>query len=180
MPDTTHEAPEADCWLTSATVDWLDEYEGPAIGRKTVVYNTAQQGMVRFVKADLVQAAVAAALTEAAEQAEGWGAIVDHPSVYMSGPSRNAQRIAKGFAEEIRALITPDAQAALDRVVAEQREKDAKVAFDAGCGWQALRTAALSSSWPEDAAKHLASEHAAFAIAAAIREGSNERSEEGK
>jgi hypothetical protein len=65
---------------------------------------------------NLVQAAVAAALREAAEQAEEWGAIVDHPNVYMGGPSRNAQRIAKGFAEEILALIPKDAQAALDRV----------------------------------------------------------------
>lgn len=71
---------------------------------------------------DLVQAAVAAALREAAEHAEKWGAIVDHPSVYMGGPSRNAQRIAKGFAEEIRALITPDAQAALDRYVKERSD----------------------------------------------------------
>ncbi|HEY7823312.1 MAG TPA: hypothetical protein VIG24_10780 [Acidimicrobiia bacterium] len=70
----------------------------------------AQQG-------NLVQAAVAAALREAAEQAEEWGAIVDYPNVYMGGPSRNAQRIAKGFAKEILDLI-PDAQAALDRVVA--------------------------------------------------------------
>jgi hypothetical protein len=124
---------------------------------------------------DLVQAAVAGALTKAAD------AIADYPRVAPDATE------AQHYDEQIEycqsiilALITPDAQAALDRVVAEQREKDAKVAFDAGCGWQALRTAALSSSWPEDAAKHLASEHAAFAIAAAIREGSNERSEEGK
>jgi hypothetical protein len=190
MTDTTHEAPER-MKTIRLTVDLTydqevmhgDEDEAISwfnsilAGKDLMLGDFGELGdMIGSVQVvsrsdDLVQAAVAAALRDAAEQAEEWGAIVDHPNVYMGGPSRNAQRIAKGFAEEILALITPDAQAALDRVVAEQREKDAKVAFDAGCGWQALRTAALSSSWPEDAAKHLASEHAAFAIAVATRKG---------
>jgi hypothetical protein len=116
-----------------------------------------------------VQAAVAAALREAAD------AIADYPRVAPDATE------AQHYDEQIEycqsiilALITPDAQAALDRVrreawvegsdagwlvgIAAEQERCAQVAFDAGCGWQALRTAALSSSWPEDAAKHLASE----------------------
>lgn len=54
---------------------------------------------------DLVQAAVAAALTEAA---------ADVSAVSMDGDY---------LAERILALITPDAQAALDRVVAAERER---------------------------------------------------------
>jgi hypothetical protein len=144
MTDTTHEAPER-IWA------WGHARDVCSIGE----WQDLPCNHTEYVRADLVQAAVAAALREAADYA---GTLQDF-----------------GREEAIEAailrLITPDAQAALDRVVAEQREKDAKVAFDAGCGWQALRTAALSSSWPEDAAKHLASEHAAFAIAVAIRKG---------
>jgi hypothetical protein len=109
-----------------------------------------------------VQAAVAAALTEAADLAHG-RLITETEGLGILVANRTKAAIL--------ALITPDAQAALDRMLAAERERNAQVAFDAGCGWQALRTAALSSSWPEDAAKHLASEHAAFAIAAAIRKG---------
>ena len=61
-----------------------------------------------YVRADLVQAAVAAALREAAER-------MDNGFSYKAG-------------NRVRALITPDAQAALDRVVAAERERCAKVA----------------------------------------------------
>ena len=62
---------------------------------------------------DLVQAAVAAALREAAEAAEG----------YYSGLgdwlARHGHSVS--IRDYILALITPDAQAALDRVVAAER-----------------------------------------------------------
>lgn len=48
----------------------------------------------------------------AAAEVEASAAIVDHPSVFMGGPSRNAQRIANSFAKHVRALPlteeTPD------------------------------------------------------------------------
>jgi cell division septum initiation protein DivIVA len=120
---------------------------------------------------DLVQAAVAAALTEATKALDYY---VDADYCAMGYPEDGgiaASGTARACQAAILALITPDAQAALDRMLAAEQERCAQVAFDAGCGWQALRTAALSSSWPEDAAKHLASEHAAFTILALIRKG---------
>lgn len=58
---------------------------------------------------DAAWQAGAEAMREAAacEVAES-GAIVDHPSVFMGGPSRNAIRIAGAFAATIRALPLPD------------------------------------------------------------------------
>lgn len=45
----------------------------------------------------------------AAAEVEASAAIVDHPSVFMGGPSRNAQRIANSFANHVRALpLTED------------------------------------------------------------------------
>jgi Lar family restriction alleviation protein len=196
MTDTTHEAPDLlPCPFCGgeakfyhrpddsgwSNTDWVS-CAGDC-GASTCMHETKQEAIAAWntrsddlikERSDEVQAAVAGALREAANVAARHDL-----NPHLSMPN-SRDRMARDISAEIRALITPDAQAALDRVVAEQREKDAKVAFDAGCGWQALRTAALSSSWPEDAAKHLASEHAAFAIAAAIREGSNERSEEGE
>ena len=40
----------------------------------------------------------------AATEVEASAAIVDHPSVFMGGPSRNAQRIANSFAKHVRDL----------------------------------------------------------------------------
>lgn len=81
--------------------------------------DTTQDDRIEELEAKLaqqderVQAAVAAALREAAECCTGSGTIA------IDGP------IA---AKEILALITPDAQAALDRVVAAERERCAKIA----------------------------------------------------
>lgn len=61
---------------------------------------------------DLVQAAVAAALTRAAEDVRQWGSL-------YSG----SEDVTDEVANDILALITPDAQAALDRVVAAERER---------------------------------------------------------
>lgn len=57
---------------------------------------------------DAAWQAGAEAMREAAasEVAES-GAIVDHPSVFMGGPSRNAIRISCAFAGAIRALSLP-------------------------------------------------------------------------
>ena len=57
---------------------------------------------------DLVQAAVAAALREAADAVTEW--LEEYPW-------------HASLAQDILALITPDAQAALDRVVAAERER---------------------------------------------------------
>jgi hypothetical protein len=56
-----------------------------------------------------------------------------------------------------------------EAIVRAALKRAAYEAFEAGCGWQELRSAALSSMWPEDASKHLASEQAAFAVAGCIR-----------
>jgi hypothetical protein len=56
-----------------------------------------------------------------------------------------------------------------EAIVRAALERAAYEAFEAGCGWQELRSAALSSMWPEDASKHLASEQAAFAVVDCIR-----------
>ena len=63
----------------------------------------------QYVRADVVQAAVAAALIEAINRVNG------------------CDRVSE-VQPAILALITPDAQAALDRVVAAERERCAKVA----------------------------------------------------
>jgi len=78
---------------------------------------------------DEARARVAAAYEEAAKLAASLGSIVDHPSVYMGGPSRNAVRIAEAFAKEIRVLVHPEETDALERVRAEERERCAKIAF---------------------------------------------------
>jgi hypothetical protein len=62
-----------------------------------------------------------------------------------------------------------DAQAAIDAAYDRALEDAARVAYEHGCFQQELRTAALSSAWPENASIHLAAEQVAFAVAAAIR-----------
>ena len=54
------------------------------------------------------QAGAEAMRERAAYKVAKSGAIVDHPSVFMGGPSRNAIRIAGAFAAAIRALPLPD------------------------------------------------------------------------
>lgn len=51
----------------------------------------------------------AKALEEAAREVEAVAAIIDHPSVYMGGASREAIRKAQSIAKAIRALATPPA-----------------------------------------------------------------------
>jgi len=70
----------------------------------------------------------------------------------------------------------PDAPSP-EAIVRAALERAAYEAFEAGCGWQELRSAALSSMWPEDASKHLASEHAAFAVVDCIRSLANNPAE---
>ena len=53
------------------------------------------------------QAGAEAMRERAAYEVAESGAIVDHPSVFMGGPSRNAIRIAGAFADRIRALPIP-------------------------------------------------------------------------
>ena len=53
------------------------------------------------------QAGAVAMRERAAYKVAKSGAIVDHPSVFMGGPSRNAIRIAGAFAAAIRALPLP-------------------------------------------------------------------------
>ena len=98
MTDITHEAPER-MWIDPDILpsEWHKQYHCD----------------VEYVRFDLVQAAVAAALREAAEAAEG----------YYSGLgdwlARHGHSVS--IRDYILALITPDAQAALDRVVAAER-----------------------------------------------------------
>jgi hypothetical protein len=116
MTDTTHEAPER-IWAK------------PNIGR-IILYNPAPNldaliargYLTEYVRADLVQAAVAAALTEATKALDYY---VDADYCAMGYPEDGgiaASGTARDCQAAILALITPDAQAALDRVVAEQRK----------------------------------------------------------
>ena len=72
---------------------------------------------------DLMQAAVAAALREAAGEAAGEIAALGE------------RELSPFIRRRILALITPDAQAALDRVVAAERERCAKVAESRWRSW---------------------------------------------
>jgi hypothetical protein len=128
MRNTTHEAPER---------IWIAEDE---IGNPWWTHER-NEDMDEYVRADLVQAAVAAALREAASVE-----IVDDPNRAMDPMVKHA----------ILALITPDAQAALDRVVAAERER-----------WQNMSMVGFANQMTTRSI-------------AAIREGSNERSEEGE
>jgi hypothetical protein len=93
---------------------------------------------------DLENAKVAAALREAA------GRTALMPTIIPANPRLAYHAALEAVEQHILALITPDAQAALDRyvkersdeVVAEQREKDAKVAEQkAGAGSHAIAAA---------------------------------------
>lgn len=59
---------------------------------------------LRAERAAAWQAGAEAMRERAAYEVAESGAIVDHPSVFMGGPSRNAIRIAGAFAAAIRAL----------------------------------------------------------------------------
>ena len=116
MTDTTHEAPER---------IWAGKYRG------TWWQSRPHHQMTEYVRADLskersdeVQAAVAAALREAA-------ALFEQDALDMRAEENTLYWTAENDAKRILALITPDAQAALDRVVAAERERCAKVAGDA-------------------------------------------------
>ena len=71
------------------------------------------------------EAAVAAALREAAEEIEAMRGPTDVPRTDKAVVFDEA---ADRCVEIVLALITPDAQAALDRVVAAERERCARVA----------------------------------------------------
>ena len=102
MTDTTHEAPE---WIfttgNSTTGSWNSKKS------RSRAFKGLRQ--TQYIRADLVQAAVAAALREAINRVNG------------------CDRVSE-VQPAILALITPDAQTALDRVVAAERERCAKVA----------------------------------------------------
>jgi hypothetical protein len=108
MTDTTHEAPERIWVQTDHIPDQcaLDKWHVPPEANEACLFT-------EYTRADLVQAAVAGVLRAAA---------ADVSAVSMDGDY---------LAERILALITPDAQAALDRAVAAERERCAKVAGDA-------------------------------------------------
>ena len=146
---------ETRCQVTRQGLYTLSEPE--PLGVETADTLRALRASLDAAEADK-QLAVAAALREAA----GY-----HHHFLRDNTALHIDKIFAS-SDAILALL-PDAGKALDRALAAERERCAKVAYDAGCGWQELRSAALSSQWPEDAAKHLASEHTAFAIAAAIR-----------
>jgi hypothetical protein len=106
---------------------------------------------------DLVQAAVAAALEKAVWQ------------VRSSVPGHMLVCDTERICEAILALITPDAQAALDRVVAETKKEGMVDAANI-----------IGRMKVEDRHMWTALDAAQDLIRAAIREGSNERSEEGE
>ena len=116
MTDTTHEAPEQ-VWCIfdkyghgSTMIRDLSQINNP-------LYNGPEP--TKYVRADLVQAAVAAALKEASQMLEEVVADIANPA---------KAKVMYVASQAVLALITPDAQAALDRVVAAERERCAKVA----------------------------------------------------
>ena len=107
---------------------------------------------------DLVQAAVAAALREAA-------ALFKQDALDMRAEGNTLYWTAEDDAKRILAIITPDAQAALDRVVAAERERIATwLENTAACystkGWSLLPIHENSLG-----------SHAGAIYAAAIRKG---------
>jgi hypothetical protein len=105
---------------------------------------------------DLVQAAVAAKLREAAEAAE------DYHSDLGDWLAKHGHSVS--IRDYILAFITPDAQAALDRYVKERSDEV---------------VAAERERWQSMSMVGFANQMTTRSIAA-IREGSNERSEEGE
>jgi hypothetical protein len=130
MTDTTHEAP-ARAYMLPSFAAGLE---------KQPQYGSTVEYILKSRSDDLVQAAVAAKLTEAAESL--------HTFVERRGPN-DYRRGHRGYSngidacyDAILALITPDAQAALDRVVAAERERCARVAEQkAGAGSHAIAAA---------------------------------------
>jgi hypothetical protein len=147
MTDTTHEAPDkmktirltVDLTYDQEVMHGDDEqaiawFNGILAGKDLLLGDFGELGdMIGSVKVvtqqdDLVQAAVAAALREAAEALNYY---VDADYCAMGYPEDGgiaASGTAKDCQDAILALITPDAQAALDRVVAAERDR----AFNAG------------------------------------------------
>lgn len=74
-----------------------------------------------------------AGLEEAAQAVVGLAAVVDHPSVYMGGPSRQARRVADKFSEAIRSLKSP--ASAPEGGEAEPDERGKIVAWLRNGGW---------------------------------------------
>jgi hypothetical protein len=111
---------------------------------------------------DLMQAAVAAALREAA-------ALFEQDALDMRAEENPLYWTAENDAKRILAIITSDAQAALDRVVAAERERCAKVADGEAAG-PYFRLPAFHGP---DACASIDGEVAQVArsIAAAIRKG---------
>ena len=68
---------------------------------------SAENARLRAERDAAWQAGAEAMRERAAYEVAESGAIVDHPSVFMGGPSRNAIRIAGAFANAIRALPLP-------------------------------------------------------------------------
>ena len=102
------------------TLYWTAENDAKRI--LALIKPDAQAALDRLVKErsdEVVAAAVAAALREAAGEAAGEIAALGE------------RELSPFIRRRILALITPDAQAALDRVVAAERERCAKVAGDA-------------------------------------------------
>ena len=179
MTDTTHEAPEllpcpfcggeARYYHRPDTTGWSNtdwvSCSGDC-GASTCMHETKKEAISAWNTRndDLVQAAVAAALREAA-------AFVSQNSLNWrySSPWHG-----KDFGKEILALIPEDAQAALDRVVAAERERIATWLENTEAGY----TTKGGSLSPRP--KNSSGFHAGTIYAAAIRKGSNERSEEGE
>lgn len=84
----------------------------PEPGWLVAAYDTEKGAMRDFALSGFLDAAEdrgAEGMRErAAREAEASASIIDHPSVYMGGPSRNAQRLAGAFARQIRALPLRD------------------------------------------------------------------------
>lgn len=108
--DLSPEAVERLAWRIDAT----PLYEGhgeesvlPELAAATLRALAAENARLRAERDAAWQAGAEAMRERAAYKVAKSGAIVDHPSVFMGGPSRNAIRIAGAFAAAIRALPLP-------------------------------------------------------------------------
>jgi hypothetical protein len=117
--------------MTDTTQD--DDFY-PATAGDDPIWLGGVEYIIKSRSDELVQAAVAAALREAAEAAE------DYYSDLGDWLAKHGHSVS--IRDYILALITPDAQAALDRVVAAERERCARVAEQkAGAGSHAIAAA---------------------------------------
>ena len=105
---------EGDCWkamrnlLERTGFDWSEYSEDGVSASEAQRWIVEELDRLEAERDAAWQAGAEAMRERAAYEVAESGAIVDHPSVFMGGPSRNAIRIAGAFAAAIRDLPLPE------------------------------------------------------------------------